>query len=504
MRRTFTLASEAIVLTPPRIASGHRFRRRLCTLYAATAVVGVCTLAAVAAASPSPDNSAILVPASLQPAPSPTGGDSEIKNRIESPLGLVIAGQRLHGSLLRQFYAAHNYEPVWPTHQPQATALLNAVLRAGEHGLDPDLFHAALLRNPASLSPVDREVLLSDAVLSYADALARGVLPIDIRMDDEDLTPQPVDVAAMLDNAIASPDPAAVIEALAPHSQVYAALRQLLQAYRSGAIPTPAPLPASQARGQPRRLPAEPTVEDPIREIEVNLERLRWLPRELPADRVWVNTANAELRLYRNNQPVFTTRVVVGQVGKQTPEFATTIDRLLFNPPWNVPPSIARSEILPKLERDPGYLARHHMVWRRGGAIEQLPPSALGQLKFEMTDRFDVYLHDTPERFLFARADRRKSHGCVRVQNPLELASLLLQQPVSVIEREIMRRVTHSLPLPMPVPVFVVYQTAFLDSDGRIEFVPDAYQRNAEIWQRLHPLQQAPMAQHEPGAQRGG
>src|SRR5207244_5322463 len=119
-----------------------------------------------------------------------------------------VAGERLHGALLRQFYEGHNFEPVWPTRQAQAQALVNAVLRAGEHGLDPDLFHAALLRNLAALAPIERELVVSDGILAYADALARGAVPIENRMDDEDLTPEPVNLAATLDNAINSPDPA--------------------------------------------------------------------------------------------------------------------------------------------------------------------------------------------------------------------------------------------------------------------------------------------------------
>ncbi|HKS88175.1 MAG TPA: L,D-transpeptidase family protein, partial [Stellaceae bacterium] len=441
--------------------------------------------------------------ASLQPGGASPADDTAIRERIESTAGLAIAGEKLHGALLRQFYAAHNYQPVWPSHEAQANALLAAVMRAGEHGLDPGLFHAALLRTPAALSPLDRELLLSDAFLAYADALARGVLPVEIRMDDEDLRPEPVDVAAVLDSAIASPDPASAVEALAPHTAAYLALRQALQAYRTEAgTALPEPQPAAAHDG--RRLAAEWTPAARVREIEINLERLRWLPRQMPPDRVRVNTATAELELYRADRPVTAMRVVVGQFDKQTPEFATTIDSILFHPPWLVPPSIARSEILPKLDRDPGYLARHHMIWRRNGGIEQLPPSALGRLKFEMADRFDVYLHDTPERFLFARADRRKSHGCVRVQHPRELAALLLQQPLAYVDHEIAITGTHSRPLPAAMPVYIVYQTAFLNSAGKIEFVPDVYQRDAEVWQHLHPMEQAPMAAHAPALERKG
>ena len=464
--------------------------------------------AATAAAEVPPSGAGFIVPTSLQPAETlssnPVAAAGGIQARIENTSGIEIAGERLHGALLRRFYAMHRYEPVWEARQPQAATLLNAVLRAAEHGLDPDLFHAALLRNAAALSSIDRELLLSDAFLGFADALARGVLPIEIRMDDEDLTPEPVDVAAVLDAAANSPDPAAAIEALAPRSSAYVALQRALQTYRSAAANDP-PAALDRRRGAPS-LPAAGATDNRLKQIEVNLERLRWLPRQLPPERVWVNIANAQLTLYQTDQPVFATRVVVGEADKQTPELQTSITSLLFNPPWNVPRSIASTEILPRLERDPQYLSRHHMVWRSNGAIQQLPGrgTALGQLKFEMPNRFDVYLHDTPLKNLFSRDNRRQSHGCVRVQNPRELAALLLQQPVETIDRGIAVGSTNRRMLPAPVAVFLVYQTAFADADGTVEFRPDVYDRDAEIWQRLHPSQQAPVAQHEPTGPRSG
>ena len=158
---------------------------------------------------------------------------SPIRDRIDSAADLRIGGEKLHTALLRQFYAAHDFQPVWESRKPQAEALLRAVARAGEHGLDPELFHAGLLRKLASLSPIDRDLLLSDAFLGYADALARGAVPIEARYDDEDLTPEPIDVAAVLTRALDSPDPAAVIEGLAPRSPAYLALRRALQSYRA-------------------------------------------------------------------------------------------------------------------------------------------------------------------------------------------------------------------------------------------------------------------------------
>ena len=484
--------------TPPKIAGSRHPRRSGWAARGVAAIAAVGWLAAASAGAevvpaslPAPDTAAAASPAAA--------GDSEIRTRIETAAGLVVAGEKLHGALLRQFYTGHNFEPIWPTRQASAQGLLNAVLRAGEHGLDPDLFHGALLRNLAALAPIERELVVSDAILAYADALARGAVPIEARMDDEDLTPEPVNLAATLDNAIGSPDPAAVIEALAPNSPAYAALRRALQTHQAGAANGAAAQTGGNHPGarQPRPVSADATAEARLRQIAVNLERQRWLPRTLPADRVWVNTATAELTLYRADQPAFATRVIVGQVDKQTPEFRTTIDSLLYNPPWNVPRSIITNEIGPKLSQDPDYLARHHMVMRHNGAIEQLPPSALGQLKFEMVDRFDVYLHDTPERHLFARANRRQSHGCIRVQNPRELGALLLQEPVATINKGIALSSTGRRMLPAPTPVFVVYQTAFLDATGSVAFAPDAYQRDDEIWQQMQPPRQAPVAQGE-------
>jgi murein L,D-transpeptidase YcbB/YkuD len=364
---------------------------------------------------------------------------------------------------------------------------MNAVLRAGDHGLSPELFHANVLRTMTALPPSERELLLSDAFLSYADALARGAVPVERRRDDEALTPEPIDVAAALDAAIGSPDPAAAIEALAPTTTTYRMLRQMLQSYRSGN-------------------PAFGTVRTRLREIEVNLERERWLPRRLPADRVWVNAADERLVLYRGDRAVFSTRIIVGQdvEPNQTPEFQVAIDGVLFNPPWNIPQSITTEEILPKLSRDPGYLMRHNMVMLPNGGLQQLPgPTAgLGQLKFEMDNRFDVYLHDTPSKDLFNRDNRRISHGCIRVQNPRELAALLMQQSVETINQAIATGSTYRSNLPAPVPAFVVYETAFVASDGTLQFRPDIYNRDAEIWSYLHPMRQ-PVAEREPTAKRG-
>jgi len=434
----------------------------------------------------------------------PFNGNLELKARLDAPGKLNVGGERLHVWLLRRFYVAHGYQTVWDGHPAEGARLLqDAVLRAGEHGLDPGLFHSAALgeRGP-NLSPVERDLLLSDAFLSYADALARGAMPIEERVDDEDLTPEPVDIVAVIDAAVAAPDPAKVIGALAPISAEYETMRRAYAEYRAISAGSQS-VRNKAAQAFPERGAA---AERRLRQLAVNLERLRWLPRQIPRDRVVVNAAIARLQLFREDRPVFTTRVVVGETDKQTPEFQSTIDDILLNPPWNIPRSIAQKEILPKLATDPGYLVNHHMRFRSNGAIQQEAGaySALGRLKFEMNDRYDVYLHDTPTKSLFQSAARMMSHGCVRVENPRALAAMLLGQPVEAIDKGIATGHTGRRALPAAMPVFVVYQSAYVESDGSIQFRADPYERDEEIWHYLTRAQQQPVAQDSGASQRKG
>jgi murein L,D-transpeptidase YcbB/YkuD len=442
-------------------------------------------------------------PASEEPSTIPFTGNVELKARLDSSGKLTVAGERMHEPLLRRFYTAHGYQTVWDSHPAEAARLWNAVLRAGDHGLDPGLFHSTVLaaRSPA-LSPGERDLLLSDAFLAFADALSRGAIPIEERADDEDLVPEPVDIVAALDAAIATSNPAKAIEALAPSSPEYAAMRKAFAEYRTASAGASSRLPNVRNRSEDHRA----TVEARVRQFVVGLERLRWLPRHMPPDRVVVNAAIARLQLFRDDRPVFTTRVVVGETDKQTPEFHAVITSLLFNPPWNIPRSIAQKEILPKLAGDPDYLSHHHMRFRSGGAIQQEPGpgNALGQLKFEMPNRYDVYMHDTPTKSLFLSAARMMSHGCVRVENPRALAALLIGEGAEAIGKGIAVGHTNRRPLAKPLPVFIVYQTAYVESDGTIQFRSDPYERDNEIWQHLTRSQPLPVAQDGATGQRKG
>ncbi|HJU18712.1 MAG TPA: L,D-transpeptidase family protein [Stellaceae bacterium] len=474
----------------------------------------------IGTAVPLPPNGTAPLPVNPPPIP----GDPQLLALLGAADTTAVAGERLRRpDLVRQFYAEHGNEPFWGNHPQAARALLGAAFRAEEQGLDPMLFHAgALSGRGAPLSPVARDVLTSDAILSYADALAEGAVPRRERPVTQALHPTPIDVVAAVDRAVAAPDPAAVVAALAPASPEYEALRRAYAYYARALGGAAYPNSAGDDSGyggyeddagtaQSRRSAEYPYLSPQMawrraRQLAVGLERLRWLPRPMPQNRVVVNTATQRLQLFQDGQPVFATRVVVGQPTKQTPEFHATINDVLFNPPWNIPPSILRKEILPKLAEDPDYLVRHHMRWRGPMAVQQEagPYSALGRLKFEMSDPYDVYLHDTPEKHLFRLANRMKSHGCVRVEYPQEMAALVLHESPDAIRRGIAEWRTHAQALPEPLDVYIVYQTVTVAPSGAIEFHADPYERDAALWQLLTSPGGLPMAQdNDIDARRG-
>jgi murein L,D-transpeptidase YcbB/YkuD len=397
---------------------------------------------------------------------------------------LIIGGERVDATLVRDFYARHGFRPVWTSRPGQAEALAETVLRAGEHGLDPELFLGSLLRRRDGFSPLRRDVLISHAVLTYAEALAYGAVRGDRRKDVEALAPGPVNLPATLDAALDAGDPAAVIEALAPDTATYRLLRAELKRPQR----PPAPPRAAGRRGNAAAQAAAAAAQR-ARQVLVNLERERWLPRPLPADRVWVNIADQRVQLFRGEEEVFASRVVVGEETprKQSPEFSATIEAGFFNPPWVIPRDIVQADIIPRAERDPTYLARHNIVLLADGQAEQQPgPEAgLGLLMLDMPNRFDVYLHDTPDKQLFGRENRRASNGCIRVENVLEFAARLWDRPIEAINDKLAGGATRRSALPTPMAVFLTYQTAFAGANGRLEFRQDFYGRDADLARAL-------------------
>jgi murein L,D-transpeptidase YcbB/YkuD len=222
--------------------------------------------------------------------------------------------------------------------------------------------------------------------------------------------------------------------------------------------------------------------------ILANMERWRWLPRELGTAYVMVNIPDYTLTVMKDGKPVWSTRIVVGQPGKRaTPLLAETMKYITFNPTWNVPPSIIRNEYLPALARDPTALARIGLRIGRNsdGSIRiYQPPSdrnALGRVRFNFPNQFLVYQHDTPDKYLFNKAVRAYSHGCMRVEHPDQYAETLLSisQPEEGYTAQRIRslygRGERNINLKSPIPVYLTYQTAFIDDSGQLQTRPDIY-----------------------------
>nr|GAJ33135.1 hypothetical protein ycbB [Bradyrhizobium sp. DOA9] len=233
--------------------------------------------------------------------------------------------------------------------------------------------------------------------------------------------------------------------------------------------------------------------------VLVNMERWRWLPRDLGAPSlgdayVILNIPDFTLKVMQRGQQVWTTRVVTGKPGSHaTPLLTETMKYITVNPTWNVPPSIVYNEYLPALQQDPTVLQRMglRLEQNRDGSVHiSQPPgeaNALGRIRFNFPNKFLVYQHDTPDKHLFARDERAFSHGCMRVQNPDQYASVLLNivMPNEKYTPERVRSMYGKseidLKFPTPIPVNITYQTAFVDEAGKLQFRKDVYGRDATM-----------------------
>jgi L,D-transpeptidase YcbB len=244
-----------------------------------------------------------------------------------------------------------------------------------------------------------------------------------------------------------------------------------------------------------------------VQRILYSMERLRWMPRDFGARHVLVNQAAFELQVVDHNRSIWQTRVIVGKPNTQTAVFSDVMETVEFNPYWGVPQSIIIKEMLPRLRRDPSYLDRlgyevrdgrgreisssYVDWWRYGNKVPlsvRQPPgadNALGAVKFLFPNSHAIYMHDTPTRSLFEKKVRAFSHGCVRVQNPRELAELVLGWDTERVEEAIYRGENQAVKLSRKLPVHLAYFTAWPDESGRIIMYPDIYGRDAQLEKAL-------------------
>jgi L,D-transpeptidase YcbB len=223
---------------------------------------------------------------------------------------------------------------------------------------------------------------------------------------------------------------------------------------------------------------------DRARILAVNLERRRWLERSPPATRIDVNTAAAFLDYWRDGTPAHRARVVVGQPDWETPQLGSPMFRLVANPPWTVPESIAEEEILPK---GAAYMARERISMKNGKLVQEPgPKSALGLVKFDMDNPHQIYLHDTPHKALFATTERHSSHGCARVEDALGFARLLAGHDgrSEAFEKALASGEETPVELSARIPVRLLYHSVYLDG-GRVVFRTDPYGWDDRLAQAL-------------------
>lgn len=497
---------------------------------------------------------------------------SDIRRLLTSPDGLRIAGRSLDARALGRFYRAREFSPAWDAGdggRERAALLLQALERADTQGLDPGRYHLEAIRarrtNGSARSATEIELLLTDAFVRYATEIRTGRRPAGYGEADWGFVAPRFDAVGALTRALREPAGfAAVLASLPPPGPDYRALVTALARYRALAarggwppVPPGTYLKPGDEEGRVAalrtRLAADDElvprsadvryddrlaeavrrfqarhglavdsvvgpatvqalnvpVADRMRQIVLNLERWRWLPRDLGRHYIVVNAPDARLHVVVDGRPVLTSRVVVGDLRHPTPVVQGWVEAVILHPRWNVPTSIAAEEILPRLRENRRYLAENDIVvlerresdpfglaidWAAIAAdrfpfrLQQQPgpDNPLGRIKLDIPNRFDVYLHDTPTRALFARPVRTASHGCIRVERADDLALHVLEDDTrgwtrSRLEDALEAGDTQRIPVTRPLPVYILYWTAFVEPDGQVQFREDVYGRDRRL-----------------------
>ncbi len=491
---------------------------------------------AVAAETVAPDPLAALDPADRPIA-------EKMRDLLAAKADKIFANKKERVAV-EVFYQRRNLAPLWIEKGVEAERAKSAVARlkaADADGLDPHDYRIPDLRaaNPDALA--EAELKLTATVLTYARHVQAGRFSYAAISKNIEMPQEPPETAAVLAKIADATDVAKALDGFSPPHDGYKKLKAMLANMRSKAGGNGNQI----ADGEPLKLNPKKPMEDPrvpqLRErlgvagepsdlrydaklseavkkfqrandlnpsgtldtktvkelngpprdrqidvILVNMERWRWLPRDLGHVHVMVNIPDYTLRVMKDGHLHWSTRIVVGKPTLQTPLLTAAMKYITVNPTWNVPPSIVQNEYLPALQQDPTVLSRMglHVVNNSDGSIHIFQPpgdgNALGRLRFNFPNRFLVYQHDTPDKGLFAHDARAYSHGCMRVQDPPKYAEILLNitRPTEGWTADRVRRMYGSaeqdIQFPTPIPVYLTYQTASVE-DGRLELRKDIY-----------------------------
>jgi murein L,D-transpeptidase YcbB/YkuD len=484
-------------------------------------------------------------------APAPVAADAynpvadQLRELANGKFDRLLGGKKERAAI-DAFYSARNYAPLWSTDgkvNERAQAAIAYLGHVDADGLEPAEYPVpsfASLADPLALAEADLRLTLS--VISYAHHAAIGRVHWSRVSGDilyELKAPAPAEVLAEMANA---KDVGGALGAYEPHAPGYLALKAKLAELRAGKETGKASIPSGQALKvgmQDDRVPllrerlavtGEGTTYDkpladavkkfqqahelkasglltsqtvealngrqpdrPIDTIIANMERWRWMPHELGKNYVIVNLPDFTLRVMQNGHQVWTTKIVDGKPEMPTPIMSAEMKFITINPTWNVPPSIVAKEYMPALQQDPTVLARMGLKVSTNpdGTVHiSQPPgdaNALGRVRFNFPNKFLVYQHDTPNKNLFALSKRAFSHGCMRVEDPVKYAEVLLSivRPGDGYTQERIRRMfgesEQDIQFPKFLPVHLTYQTAFVDEDGKLEFRDDVYGRDKAL-----------------------
>jgi L,D-transpeptidase YcbB len=493
---------------------------------------------------------AVASPAAPPPAPAaPVDPIVEQLHEIASGKFDRLVGDKEKRAALEAFYSKRNYAAVWITEgkvNDRALAAIDYLARVDADGLNPADYvvpDVASMNDPASLA--EGELKLSAAVVAYAHHAQVGRVHWtrvsgDIFYDIKASAP-----ADVLANLAGTSDIAAALAAYEPQTAGYLALKAKLAELRGGnssALPGKIPAgPAPKVGAQDARVPLvrqrlgvsgdpgvfditlseavkkfqqdnnlkpsgmldAPTIEAlngrhqaPTRLIDLilaNMERWRWMPHDLGKTYVLVNLTEYMVYVTHNGRPVWSTRIVDGKPETPTPIMSVDMKSITINPTWNIPDTIAAKEYVPLMRQDPTILERMGLTvtYNQNGTIHiSQPPgpqNALGQLRFNLPNKFLVYQHDSNEKYLFSKPVRDTSHGCMRIENPVKYAEVLLSiaRPREGYTEDRIRSLfstqEREIGLPNFIPVHVTYQTAFVDKDGRLQTRDDIYGRDRAL-----------------------
>ena len=442
---------------------------------------------------------------------------------------------------VRSLYQRFGNAPLWLQGEgvkERAGALLAAIQSAPAHGLDTAAYPISALQavvdakrltssaNAGALA--DADVLLTAAYVAYATDMLAGQVDPKTVSQAWYIPAIPREIDSALVRGVQAPDMKVSLATMAPQDPDYDSLRVAFARYRQlaatggwSALPKNAPPAAVLQRlsregfasADPSALPAvlrtyqqrhglAPTgtldretlaalnvpADHRATQISANLERHRWLPRSLGSRYVYVNVPAFHLTAFDSGRKTLEMKVVVGQEfeGRVTPVFSDSMETVVFRPYWNITPDIQAQEIGPKAAADPGYLERSNMEYYKDGSVTRIRQrpggkNSLGLVKFLFPNNFNIYLHDTPEKALFAQTDRAASHGCIRLEKPAEMAQWVLGWGADQVQAS-MNSATDNKPVPVSpkIPVYIVYFTAYM-RDGQLQFGEDIYGRDEKL-----------------------